>query len=1104
MRIASPDRKLLASLAVLVSMAIGANAAHAQFTAPTCTPPNCSPAVIQNIAIGSAAQNASINVSGDAKIGATFQTGAAAPVLSSAGSNLYYGNVGATSSAGALMLLQKGGADRFRVDLSGNETVLGVQSGSAGTAAAPSYTFTSDSNTGIYESAADTFNIATNGISRFQIDSSGNISVPGNLTVTGTITGSGLASAAGTANYVSKFTAGSTLGNSQIYDDGTNIGVGTATTVGKVTVATANSSQADGSSVLYSTNFNNPGVRVGNGGFASMFGEQDANDTVGGGSYGNALGLNAFYNGTNWYTKNGYIQPSTVLVHSGYISFRVDNLAQGGTPGNYTPTERMRIDGTGAVTVPGMTSFGATTLAPVAGQNVLYGLAVGGSAGSLELLQTYSGGTYTDRFRVDTSGNVTASGVFTGNGSGLTNINASNITSGTISSSQLPANVAYTNVNQTFSGVNTFSNASNSFTGSGAGLTALNASQLTSGTVPSGRISGTYSNALTLSGANSYTNRSTFGSASLAVAAGQSLLFGNVASTSAGNLLELQNNSVDKFVVDINGNITTVGSIATTGTITSGGQPVCVLNGTNCPPSAVSSVNAMGAGISVNPTSGAVYVQNTGVTSLIAGAGIGLSGSTGSVTITNTATGIGGSGTSGYVARFTPNGTTLGTSVMQDNGVTVGVGTVPSATGLLVAGPTNLAYAITGTSNYAPNGTGVFGAGLSTTGIGVYGQGGGAGVVGVSSAPGSVGVQATGQLYGVSGTVNTSSGMGVMGTVPSSSTAYGVYGTTPSTSYNSAGVAGLSSNNGMGGYFQANLATSYALLAYNGAGGNAFQAQGSSNFTGPVSMNSTLSVNGATTLTNTLTLGAFASDPAGSNGMSYYNTTTNKFRCFENSAWNNCLGYTDVDTLDTVAARGRQINTYIGISNTGIGASSFDTALTLRGTTTGLSSVVNAGGTAVYGGGGATGVNGSGTSYGGYFGSSAASSYAVYGQQTGTSGVGVYGVDNSSGGMGVYGGGALYGVYGSGGTYGVYGFSNGGYGLFGSSGTGYALYANGRAYVSGDLDAPNNAWGAGSGWLSCGGSAQYCVCPNGSFIGQFFHWANNMTASDIQVYCYKP
>lgn len=49
-----------------------------------------------------------------------------------------------------------------------------------------------------------------------------------------------------------------------------------------------------------------------------------------------------------------------------------------------------------------------------------------------------------------------------------------------------------------YSSALTLSNASNSFTGSGAGLTNLNASALGSGTVPGSRLSGTYSNQLIL------------------------------------------------------------------------------------------------------------------------------------------------------------------------------------------------------------------------------------------------------------------------------------------------------------------------------------------------------------------------------------------------------------------------------------------------------------------------------------------------------------------------------------------------------------------------------------------------------------------------------
>jgi hypothetical protein len=102
-----------------------------------------------------------------------------------------------------------------------------------------------------------------------------------------------------------------------------------------------------------------------------------------------------------------------------------------------------------------------------------------------------------EKFSVSNAGNVLTSGSvtaasFAGSGSGLTTLNASNLSTGTVPSARISG---------TYSVAVTFSNASNSFTGSGAGLTNLNASNLASGTVPSARISGTYSNAVTFSNA---------------------------------------------------------------------------------------------------------------------------------------------------------------------------------------------------------------------------------------------------------------------------------------------------------------------------------------------------------------------------------------------------------------------------------------------------------------------------------------------------------------------------------------------------------------------------------------------------------------------------
>ena len=88
---------------------------------------------------------------------------------------------------------------------------------------------------------------------------------------------------------------------------------------------------------------------------------------------------------------------------------------------------------------------------------------------------------------------VTLAGSFSGNGGGLTNLYASNLT-GTVADARLSANVALLNANQSFTASNRFAgvvaltNTANTlagtFSGNGAGLTSLNASQLAAGTVP--------------------------------------------------------------------------------------------------------------------------------------------------------------------------------------------------------------------------------------------------------------------------------------------------------------------------------------------------------------------------------------------------------------------------------------------------------------------------------------------------------------------------------------------------------------------------------------------------------------------------------------------
>ena len=91
-------------------------------------------------------------------------TGTVALVAGSSG-QLTWNNAGAYA-----------GVTGSSVDGSGNVTLTSVLAG-LGTAAAPSHTFTGDSNTGIYSPGADQVALATNGTERARIDASGRLLV---------------------------------------------------------------------------------------------------------------------------------------------------------------------------------------------------------------------------------------------------------------------------------------------------------------------------------------------------------------------------------------------------------------------------------------------------------------------------------------------------------------------------------------------------------------------------------------------------------------------------------------------------------------------------------------------------------------------------------------------------------------------------------------------------------------------------------------------------------------------------------------------------------------------------------------------------------------
>ncbi|HTA26493.1 MAG TPA: hypothetical protein VK809_01800, partial [Bacteroidia bacterium] len=117
---------------------------------------------------------------------------------------------------------------------------------------------------------------------------------------------------------------------------------------------------------------------------------------------------------------------------------------------------------------------------------------------------------------------------------------------------------------------------------------------------------------------------------------------------------------------------------------------------------------------------------------------------------------VGGTGTLNYLARWTPNGTTLGTGVSQDNGTTAAISTVaaaPVATQMLtVVGNATAINAVIGTTAFT-GGAAVKGS------VANAGASGGFGVEGLISGAGG------GQQYSLYGSSTVTAGNG-----------YGVYG----------------------------------------------------------------------------------------------------------------------------------------------------------------------------------------------------------------------------------------------------------------------------------------------------------------------------------------
>lgn len=186
------------------------------------------------------------------------------------------------------------------------KTTIVAGTGSITVVESPAYTYTIN-NTSPPESTFGTVTAitATSPLTGGTITSSGSIgitqstsAVDGYLSSTDWTTFNNKIGGSGTANYVPKFSGTKTVTNSVIYDDGTNIGIGTTTPLEKLDIRGDINLNTNGTAAILSTykgEFSNGGnIWIGNGGQNSV-GEAIDGTT---GAYNTAVGYNAMLSNT--------------------------------------------------------------------------------------------------------------------------------------------------------------------------------------------------------------------------------------------------------------------------------------------------------------------------------------------------------------------------------------------------------------------------------------------------------------------------------------------------------------------------------------------------------------------------------------------------------------------------------------------------------------------------------------------------------------------------------------------------------------------------------------------------------------------------------------
>ncbi len=381
--------------------------------------------------------------------------------------------------------------------------------------------------------------------------------------------------------------------------------------------------------------------------------------------------------------------------------------------------------------------------------------------------------------------------------------NAANLSSGTLPSGRLSG--AYT-------GAVSLTNGANSFVGSGAGLSALNASSVATGTLGDARLS---SNVALLGSAQSFTGAKTFAVAPTFGAAGVPFNVASAALVANLNADLLDGLSASAFLQAVPNPL-----------VLNGSNTVSVIRGENSNVTALSAgvfgrhnatagVGVFGEGAAATGTNYGGYFRSTSSSGRgVLGEATAASGSTyGVYGRSESPAGVGV-----YAEATSLTGTTYGVAGQSFSASGVGAYGLSPATGTSGTGVLGVAEATTGSNyggrflNSSTSGTGVLGLALAFTGgtVAVKGQSlstSGTGVEGLVTA-------GSGSTVGVSGESASTAGRGVDGLATAvTGTNYGVAGQSNSSSGRGVfGLANASTGSAYGGEFRSVSTTGRGVL----------------------------------------------------------------------------------------------------------------------------------------------------------------------------------------------------------------------------------------------------------------------------------------------------